>query len=86
MWRDHPIIDRSAGALEHVATTYALTPAETRVLMRILSGKNVREAARDLSVAASTVRTHLDNIFLKTGVSRQTHLIRLVADIPQALT
>ena len=61
------------------SAAFSLTPAETRVLHRVLSGRNVSEAAHDLGVAASTVRTHLDNIFLKTGVSRQGELVRLVA-------
>ena len=86
MWRNNPLVDKTAGELAHAAIRFALTPAETRVLCQVLSGKNVSEAAKDLGVAASTVRTHLDNIFAKTGVARQTHLIRLVAHVPQALT
>ena len=72
------------GRIGAVASTYSLTPAETRVLTRVLSGKNVSEAAQDLGVANSTVRTHLDNIFDKTGVSRQAELVRLVACIAPA--
>lgn len=66
------------------AATFGLTPAETRVLTRVLSGKNVNEAAHDLGVASSTVRSHLDKIFEKTGVARQADLIKLVARIAPA--
>lgn len=67
-----------------VASTFGLTPAETRVLTRVLSGKNVNEAAHDLGVASSTVRSHLDKIFEKTNVARQADLIKLVARIAPA--
>jgi DNA-binding CsgD family transcriptional regulator/PAS domain-containing protein len=69
-----------------LASAYKLTPAETRVLREILSGKSVVEAAADLGVAMTTARTHLDNIFAKTGVSRQSELIKLgTAVAPPAL-
>jgi len=70
--------------LRGVTAAFALTPAEARVLSRILSGRNVNEAAHDLGVAASTVRTHLDNVFSKTGVTRQAELIRLAARMAPA--
>ncbi len=79
----NPAID-DTNRIGAVASAFALTTAETRVLTRVLSGKNVIEAAQDLGVAASTVRTHLDSIFVKTGVSRQAELMRLVARIAPA--
>jgi DNA-binding CsgD family transcriptional regulator len=51
------------------------------VLTRILTGSTVVEAAAGLGVAATTARTHLDAIFAKTGVARQSELIRLAAQI-----
>jgi DNA-binding CsgD family transcriptional regulator len=74
----NPAVDDAAGA-QAVADTLALTPAETRVLIRMLSGKTVAEAAADLGVSATTARTHLYSIFAKTGVSRQSELLRLAA-------
>jgi DNA-binding CsgD family transcriptional regulator len=79
----NPKVDDAASA-QAVAATYALTPAETRVLTRILTGSTVAEAAADLRVAPTTARTHLDRIFAKTGVSRQSELIRLAAQITPA--
>jgi DNA-binding CsgD family transcriptional regulator len=38
----------------------------------------VESAAELLGVSRSTARTHLKRIFSKTGVGRQTELIRLV--------
>jgi DNA-binding CsgD family transcriptional regulator/PAS domain-containing protein len=62
-------------------SAYKLTPAETRVMREILSGKTVVEAAAELGIAATTVRTHLNSIFAKTGVSRQSELIKLAAAV-----
>jgi DNA-binding CsgD family transcriptional regulator len=68
-----------AASAQAVADTFGLTLAETRVLTRMLSGKTVVETAADLAVSATTARTHLYSIFAKTGVSRQSELLRLAA-------
>jgi DNA-binding CsgD family transcriptional regulator/PAS domain-containing protein len=73
--------DDDAASATVLSTTFGLTPAETRVLVRVLKGSTVAEAAASLGVAPTTVRTHLDSIFSKTGVSRQSELIRLAAQI-----
>jgi len=59
------------------AAAFGLTPAETRVLASLLVGRTLAETAVALGIAASTANTHLDNIFAKTGVSRQADLMRL---------
>jgi len=64
-------------AAKVMAAVFELSPAETRVLAGLLSGRTLAETATALSIAASTAKTHLDHIFLKTGVSRQTELMRL---------
>jgi DNA-binding CsgD family transcriptional regulator len=64
---------------------FDLTRAETRVLVELLAGKTLTEAATNLDIALTTVRTHLDHIFSKTGVSRQAELVRLAMQLaPQA--
>ncbi|PSJ64015.1 helix-turn-helix transcriptional regulator [Pseudaminobacter soli (ex Li et al. 2025)] len=72
---------------EILAAAYGLTPSETRVLANLLIGRTLGETAADLRIAVTTARSHLDNIFAKTGVSRQTELIRLAAQVapPTAL-
>lgn len=68
-----------------MAAAYGLTPAETRVLASLLAGHTLAETAVGLGIAATTAKTHLKNIFLKTGVSRQADLIRLsMQGIPPA--
>ena len=66
---------------ELLATTYALTPAETRVLACLVAGRSLAETASELRVSTSTVRTHLDVIFRKTGVGRQAELMLLVSQL-----
>lgn len=70
-----------ASCAQAMARAFKLTPAEMRVLIPMLSGKTVVEAAADLGVAMTTARTHLNNIFAKTGVSRQSELLKLAASI-----
>ncbi len=64
---------------EAIARTYGLTPTELRVLLALVevgSGPGIAEA---LGIADSTVKTHLGHLFQKTGVRRQTDLVKLVA-------
>jgi DNA-binding CsgD family transcriptional regulator len=62
-----------------VAEAFGLTKAESRVLSRLLAGRTLAETAADLGVSFATARTHLEAIFLKTGVKRQAELVRLAA-------
>jgi DNA-binding CsgD family transcriptional regulator len=62
-----------------VAATYGLTPAETRVMGSLLSGRSIGETATALGIAVTTAKSHLDSIFRKTGVNRQSDLMRLAS-------
>jgi DNA-binding CsgD family transcriptional regulator/PAS domain-containing protein len=68
-------------AADLLATAFGLTLAETRVLASLLAGHTMAETAASLHIASTTTKTHLDNIFQKTGVSRQADLMRLVMRI-----
>jgi DNA-binding CsgD family transcriptional regulator len=65
--------------LETVAKTFKLTPTEMRVLMMIVEVGGVPEIASVLGVSETTVKTHLQHIFAKTGAARQADLVKLVA-------
>jgi DNA-binding CsgD family transcriptional regulator len=67
----------SIDAAEAVAAAFDLTPAEIRTLERLLRGSSPAEIASNFGVALPTVRTHLSNIFAKTGTARQRDLILL---------
>lgn len=64
-------------AADAAANAFGLTEAETRVLSALMAGQTLADAATTLGIARSTAKTHLDNIFSKTGVTRQADLIRL---------
>src|SRR5215472_5312562 len=63
--------------VEAVAAAFDLTPAEIRTFGRLLGGSSPAEIADELGVALPTVRTHLSNIFAKTGTARQLDLVLL---------
>jgi len=49
-----------------------LTPAETNVLQSIVGGMSNKEIAFALDVSENTVKSHIQNIFSKIGVSDRT--------------
>jgi DNA-binding CsgD family transcriptional regulator len=65
--------------LETLATLYKLTPAELRVLFAVVEVGGVPEVAPLLGISETTVKTHLQRVFDKTGASRQADLVKLVA-------
>jgi DNA-binding CsgD family transcriptional regulator len=69
----------SRSCVEPLARAFDLTPTETRVLQSIIDIGGVPETAAQLGIAETTVKTHLQRIFAKTGVSRQADLIRRAA-------
>jgi DNA-binding CsgD family transcriptional regulator len=64
---------------EAIAKAYKLTPMELRVLLAIVEVGGVPEVAEALGIAETTVRTHLNQNYRKTGVNRQADLVKLVA-------
>jgi DNA-binding CsgD family transcriptional regulator len=66
-------------APEIIGRAYKLTPTELRVLLAIVDVGGVPEVAVALGVAETTVKTHLGRVFVKTGVSRQADLVKIVA-------
>jgi DNA-binding CsgD family transcriptional regulator len=64
---------------EAIAKAYKLTPMELRVLLAVVEVGGVPEVAEALGIAKTTVRTHLQQTYHKTGTSRQADLVKLVA-------
>jgi DNA-binding CsgD family transcriptional regulator len=65
--------------LEVISNAYRLTPSEMRVLMLIVQIGGVPEIAPVLGVSETTVKTHLQHVYEKTGTQRQADLVKLVA-------
>ena len=62
-----------------VASQFALTPAEVRVLFAVVEIGGVPEVAPVLGISEQTVKTHLHHIYEKTATKRQAALVKLVA-------
>jgi DNA-binding CsgD family transcriptional regulator len=73
-------------APEVIARTFELTLSELRVMLAIVEVGGVPETALALGIAESTVKTHLHQVFAKTGTSRQADLVRIVAGFAGPLT
>jgi DNA-binding NarL/FixJ family response regulator len=65
--------------MKTVARLYRLTPAEIRVLKALVEVGGVPAVAGALGVSNTTVRTHVKNLFAKTGMRRQADLVKLIA-------
>ena len=64
---------------EVIGKTFQLTPTELRVLLAIVEVGGVPQVAAALGVADATIKSHLSNLFEKTGARRQADLVKLVA-------
>jgi DNA-binding NarL/FixJ family response regulator len=51
----------------------SLTARELDVLQRIVAGRSNKEIASDLNISEATVKTHINSILSKLGVSDRTH-------------
>ena len=75
-----PVIDEPA-----LRQLYGLTRAEAHLAALLLAGKSLEECADELFVSLSTVRTHLQRIFIKTDTTRQATLLRTLLLGPASL-
>jgi DNA-binding CsgD family transcriptional regulator len=62
---------------EAFAKLYGLTGSELRVLLAMAPGLSVKEAAEVLGISETTAKTHIQHIYDKTRVSKQTELMLL---------
>lgn len=63
---------------ELVRRLFGLTRMEATLALLLTEGLTLDEAAEEMNVRRNTARTHLRSIFCKTGVTRQTMLVRLL--------
>jgi DNA-binding CsgD family transcriptional regulator len=69
--------DRSA----ILQAVYRLTPAEARLAQAVFEGQTLREFAESRAVSYETARAQLKAALAKTGVRRQSDLVRLIGAI-----
>jgi DNA-binding CsgD family transcriptional regulator len=60
-----------------LARIFGLTCAEARVLAHLAEDRTPAEISAALGVSLTTIRTHLQSLFQKTGARRQPELVRL---------
>lgn len=68
----------NAGEWRCISTALCLSPMQTKVVALVIAGKTDRQIAIDLGVGISTVRAHLDKIFIRLGISGRAELIACV--------
>jgi DNA-binding CsgD family transcriptional regulator len=62
---------------ERMIRRYMLTEREGEVLRLFVAGKSGEEIGAALDISRATVKWHRHNIFAKTGVANELHLMRL---------
>tara|TARA_R110000823_G_scaffold130015_15_gene258015 strand:+ start:7175 stop:8308 length:1134 start_codon:yes stop_codon:yes gene_type:complete len=61
-----------------VSRLFDLTPTEANLALLLANGMSLDEASEKLSISRNTARAHLRAVFAKTGVARQSGLVRLI--------
>lgn len=61
---------------------FNLSPTQAEIALAIFAGNAPERIARDRNIAISTLRTHLAEIFVRTGAENQRDLVRLLATLP----
>jgi DNA-binding CsgD family transcriptional regulator len=61
---------------------FGLTRKEADMSVKLSEAKSIEQAAEEMGITYETARTHLRRIFSKTGTSRQTELLLLLARLP----
>lgn len=70
-----PAVDTSPSK-QLLSDLYGLTPAEVSLACQLAAGWSLQEAAQHLSIGHGTARNRVNQIFAKTGTSRQASLVR----------
>jgi LuxR family maltose regulon positive regulatory protein len=66
-----------AGTMDALVVVELLTPRETEVLQLVARGRTNAEIAQDLFISVNTVKRHLNNIFMKLGVTTRIQAVRV---------
>jgi DNA-binding CsgD family transcriptional regulator len=76
-----PVTAAAPNTASVLAALYDLTPAQARVFDCVAAGLTRSETAERLDIGSMTVKSHLAQIFAKTGTHRQAELVALAAAI-----
>lgn len=67
--------------MNHIRRQFGLTRRETDILRRVLDGHKNVEIAEELEISEQTVKDHLSNVYMKTGVENRFDLVRLLMNM-----
>jgi len=73
--------DTRSAQMAHAASRYELTEREQDVLIWLVRGRTAKAISKELDVSESTAKTHIYNIYKKTGVHSQQELITLIESL-----
>ncbi|MGE0621757.1 MAG: alpha/beta fold hydrolase [Pseudomonadales bacterium] len=73
--------DSSSRIGQAVQASLGLTAAELDVTMRLAQGLKLKEVAEDLGISVNTARNHLQSVFDKSGINRQSDLVLVVTQL-----
>lgn len=71
-------------SIDSLVSVYHLTPSEAQVAISLANGHSIDQIALKSNHSAHTIRSQLKSVFRKTGVSRQSELIKLLLTGPFA--
>jgi two-component system NarL family response regulator len=71
------IAPAAAAKLAETVTRVQLTPRELSALRLLADGKANKEIASELDISERTVKTHLEHLFAKLGVTSRTEAVKV---------
>ena len=71
------IAPAAAAKLAETVTRVQLTPRELSALRLLADGKANKEIANELDISERTVKTHLEHLFAKLGVTSRTEAVKV---------
>jgi DNA-binding CsgD family transcriptional regulator len=73
-------------SIDQLRSQFGLTRAEAQLTLHLITGETLRSAAAKFDISYQTARTHLKNIFNKTGACRQAELVLVIfSALPRCL-
>lgn len=64
-----------------LANNYSISCREYEIIQQLLNGQSSKEISKKLFISFYTVKTHVQHIFEKMGLSKRTQLVGKVLDI-----
>jgi DNA-binding CsgD family transcriptional regulator len=67
-----------AGKISSIKSRFHLTPREAEVFEMLAYGRNARHIESKLCISSNTVKTHIRNIYIKTGANNHQELLSII--------